>query len=92
VFDRSPFLPIGADARPVVVEFPGSSLMDITVVAAEQFVVRCPGCRASQLFSLPASGLIRPRFLHKSIECPIRRRIETALAIAEPVMGGAACR
>jgi hypothetical protein len=78
VIDGAAFMPMGnTDTRPIVVEFPGASLMSIEVLAAEQFIVRCPGCRASQLFALPRNGSTLPAFLHTSVECPIHRRIET---------------
>ena len=82
VIDGSAFMPMGADARPVVIAFPGASVMDITFVTARQFIVRCPGCGASQLFSLPPNGSTLPPFLHKSTACPIRQRIEAAQQVA----------
>lgn len=87
VIDRRALLPIGADARPVVLVFPGLSLMDIEVVAGGQVIVRCPGCGASQLFALQADEEPLPPFQHQSTGCRIRQRIEAALAVDQAMTG-----
>ena len=70
-----------ADATSMVFVFPGSSLTKVDLVDANHLAICCPGCGATKLVSLQPADLTVPGlFLHASDGCPIRRRIESALA------------
>ena len=58
---------------------PGVSIMERQWLSPYEFVVRCPGCGASQRYSRAAAP---GAFVHADDDCPIRRRIEAALARA----------
>lgn len=67
-----------AAAPPLTVwEFPGASLLDFKWLSIDLVIVRCRGCRASQIVSTTAVPAV---FVHENDDCPIRHRIETVLA------------
>ncbi len=57
--------------------FPGASLMEFNWLSIGLAIVRCPGCGASQIVSAAA---VPATFGHEDEDCPIRQRIERALA------------
>jgi hypothetical protein len=58
--------------------FPGSSLMDLTLLAPGVILIRCPGCGAVKVLAVHAcrdAGL----FYHEDDSCPVLLRVEAAL-------------
>ncbi len=74
-----------ADAPPLTLWlFPGASLMDFTWLSPGLAIVRCPGCGASQRYSITH---VPEAFFHENDECPILKRIEWALALVRKETG-----
>ena len=67
--------------------FPGGSLMDIELIAADLIAVRCPACGAKQLFPVQRNGTTwLTGFLHETEQCPILKRIEVAVQRLQAAM------
>ena len=62
---------------PVVVLFPGASLMDISEVHGG-LAVRCPGCDATEMWRIKA-GSVRDEVFRHEDACPVHARIEAAI-------------
>lgn len=65
-------------SAPVLLVFPGASLMDIEPVAGG-VRVRCPGCDAEQVFATPGSGQQRCATFEHEADCPVHARIRAAV-------------
>jgi hypothetical protein len=65
------------DGRPIVVVFPGASLMAIRPVPGG-IEVRCPGCDGVQRFPAHAGRVGEAAFLHED-HCPVQARIRAAI-------------
>jgi hypothetical protein len=77
VIDRRAFMPVGTDPCPVVVEFPGASLMDFEVLAADQLLMR--SCDRSDRIN---HRLDAPHRRHDERAIgPVRHRCRTRAAI-----------
>lgn len=71
------------DAGPMILILPGLSLMDVQPLTVGVVVVRCPGCGAAQVFAAAPTGeMTEAAFVHQNEQCPIRLRIEAAIAKA----------
>jgi hypothetical protein len=68
--------------RPLVLVFPGASLMEITATSTG-VLVRCPGCEQVQHMMATAGAIQTAAFLHKEV-CPVQRRIQTAIRVDDP--------
>lgn len=66
--------------------FPGASLMEFKWLSIGLVIVRCPGCRVSQIVSTTAVPAV---FVHEGEDCPILLRIEAALARLRAAQEGA---
>ena len=70
--------------RPILLVFPGASLMDIHVVP-EGVRVACPGCGVVQVFT--AVGVTgSAAFVHED-DCPVHARIREAIRRYERATG-----
>lgn len=71
--------------RPIVLMFPGLSIMQRQWLSPGMLIVTCPGCGAAAVVSIAAPPTT---FVHENDACPILRRIEAAIAVFNSMPAG----